>query len=108
MPESVRREGWIRKSVLIAAVPDTLRNRWTLRVSPKGWHLSASNVPLAGALVGNSRSHHDRRLTARPAVLAKTSKPDRVSFPSHGVTVRLRRQYRRKSWTFGNLSKPCL
>ena len=50
-------EEWIRKSAPIAAVSDMLRNRWTTKVSPKEWHLSALNVPLAGALVGDNRSH---------------------------------------------------
>jgi len=37
-------EEWIRKAARTAAVPDTWRVPWTLRVSPRAWHLSVRSV----------------------------------------------------------------
>ena len=54
-------EEWIRKAAHAVAEADTLRNPWTLAVSPKGLHLSEFGVRRAEVADGRIRFPHPPR-----------------------------------------------
>jgi hypothetical protein len=77
MKNSLATEGeeWIRKTASAAAVPDILRDLRTSAVSPRGCVYPLEVSRLCRQRTEKFSAPHDRGLTARPVVLAKTYEP---------------------------------